>query len=35
MTLTNFWWLLIWMFIRRTADRGVSTYRQSMAGHSP
>ena len=32
MTLTNFWWLLIWMFTGGLLIAVMSTDRQSMAG---
>ena len=32
MTLTNYWWLLIWMFTGGLLIAMMSTYRQSMAG---
>lgn len=32
MTLTNFWWLLIWMFTGGLLIAVLSIYRQSMAG---
>ena len=32
MTLTNYWWLLIWMFTGGLLIAIVSTYRQSVGG---